>query len=135
MNEQVDKDRDRTGAKTGEPVPTRSRRRRIVRFSGLVVGALIVIVYVAGGWLVSERIIDGFRIVPYVVEYDTDVLAVDSATITIGVSDESTVTADRDAVMGLRWEGGYGQIGAAVSVDDRTEVRPPHRRQRVEDLR
>lgn len=124
MKEDVDTDRGRSRREAEEATGGGSRTRRILLVAGITLGALIVIAYAAGGWLVSGRIIDGFRIVPHVVEYDTDVLAVDTATITIGVSDESTVTADRDAVMGLRWEGGYGQIGPAVSVDGLTEVRP-----------
>lgn len=97
--------------------------RRWLLIVGIVVVVLTVI-YMAAGWYISGKIIDGFRVVPHVVEYDTDVLAVDSTSITIGVSDESTVDSDRDAVMGLRWDGGYGQVGPTQSTTGRTEVRP-----------
>lgn len=90
---------------------------------GLLV-VLLTLIYTAAGWYISGRIIEGFRVVPYVVEYDTDVLAVDPTSITIAVSEEPTIVSDRNAVMGLRWEGGYGQVGPARSVDGRTETRP-----------
>lgn len=108
---------------TSSGSPDRLRVPRWLRTAGVAVGVLLV-VYTAAGWYISDRIIAGFRVTPYVVEYDTDVLAVDSDIITIGVSEEVTVESDRDAVMGLRWAGGYGQIGPAVSVDGETEVRP-----------
>ena len=111
----------RGGDKTTNRVTT-TRRRLLI--AGIVLVTLIVAVYAAAGWYISGRIIDGIRIDPHVVEYDTDVLAVDSENITIRVSDESTVEADRDAVMGLRWEGGYGQIGPAGSIDGKVEIRP-----------
>lgn len=103
--------------------PGHPATRRWLRITGSV-AVLLTVIYAAASWYISSRIIDGFRVVPYVVEYDTDVLAVDPTSITIAVSDEPTVQSDRDAVMGLRWEGGYGQVGPALSVDGRTETRP-----------
>lgn len=112
-----------TTADSPKSTPARSTARRWWMVGGLV-AVILILVYAAAGWYISDRIIEGFRVVPHVVDYDTDVLSVDPVSITIGVSDESTVESDRDAVMGLRWEGGYGQVGPAQSVEGRTEVRP-----------
>lgn len=90
----------------------------------LGVAGLVAIAYLGIGWYVSGEILDGLRSQPYIPEYDTDVLAVDTASVTLGLADEETIVADRDAVMGIRWDGGYAQLGQATSFDDTTETRP-----------
>jgi hypothetical protein len=85
---------------------------------------LVVLVYAGAGWYVSGEIIDGIRIARSEVVYDTDVLSVDDSLITLGLSDERDVEFDGDAVMGLRWEEGYGQVGPAIEVSDTTQTRP-----------
>ena len=103
----------------------RPRRRRLLRIAGLSVLVLLIAGYVGIGWYVSGEIISsGLRTSPYVVEYDTDVVSVDDNEIMIRVPDEASVASDRDAVMGLRWEGGYGQVGPATTVDGGLETRP-----------
>ena len=93
--------------------------------TGLGVALLLAVGYAGVGWYVSNQIInDGLRVSRYVVEYDTAVLAVSDDEITIRVPDESSTGPDRDAVMGLRWEGGYGQVGAAITTDGDVETRP-----------
>ena len=105
--------------------PTRTdRRRRNLRRAAVSVAALVAVVYGAVGWYVSGEIIDGLVSRPHIVEYDTDVLSVSADEIEVGLADESSVEADRNAVMGLRWEGGYAQLGPATSWTDTTEIRP-----------
>lgn len=101
-----------------------SRGRRMLIIALIIVGGLLVLIYAGVGWYVSGEILDAMTVTPYVVEYDTDVISVNDTEIVIGVSDETTVDDDRDAVMGLRWEGGYGQIGPAASFEAGVETRP-----------
>lgn len=110
--------------------PVRSERprsswRRILRRSLVPIAVIVVLIYGGVGWYVSGEIIDGaLTSKPHVVEYDTEVLSVSTAEIELGIPDVSYVDADRDAVMGLRWDGGYGQLGPAISWTDTTERRP-----------
>ena len=99
------------------------RLRKALVVTAWVVAILLIVGYIGIGWYVSGEIIAGMTVTPYVPEYDTDVVAVSDTEITIGVSDEKTVPADRDAVMGLRWDGGYAQIGPAASIDGEVETR------------
>jgi hypothetical protein len=101
-----------------------SRRGRNLRRTGIALGVLVALVYGAVGWYVSGEITAGLVSEPHVVEYDTDVVSVSTDMIELGLADESSVEADRDAVMGLRWEGGYAQVGPATSWTDTTETRP-----------
>jgi uncharacterized protein len=99
-------------------------RRRAVRVAIVVVASLALAISGAG-WYVSGEILDALRISPPApVEYDTDVLALNDGRITLDRPDETDLEADRDAVMGLSWEGGYGQVGPAESSDQGPEVRP-----------
>lgn len=104
---------------SGGPKPRRWIRRTVA-----VIGVILVIAYLAVAWIVAGRVIDSLRVSPASIEYDTDVISVSETEITIGVPDEDSVEADRDAVMGLRWDGGYGRVGPATSFDDETETRP-----------
>lgn len=111
----------------GEAGTRRSgRRRRMLRWTGLVLAILVGLAYAGAGWYVSGEIIEGIRIAPSEVVYDTDVLSVDDSLITLGISDDRDFEFDGDAVMGLRWEGGYGQVGPAFEVSDATHTRPFH---------
>ncbi|MGB8362087.1 MAG: hypothetical protein WCE80_11885, partial [Acidimicrobiia bacterium] len=101
-----------------------SRGRRILIITLPVLVGLVVVAYGGVGWYVSGEIIDGMKVTTPVVEYDTDVLAVTDTQITVAVSDEAAVPSDQDAVMGLRWDGGYGQVGAATSIEGTVETRP-----------
>lgn len=113
---------DRPDTGQGERSPTR-RGRRVVHI-GVGAVALLALIYGAAGWYISGRIIDGIRVTRHVVEYDTDVLALTDGLITVGLAGEPAAASDRDAVMGLRWDGGYAQVGPAVDHDGATETRP-----------
>lgn len=84
----------------------------------------VVVAYDGVGWYLSGEIIDGMKVTAPVVEYDTDVLAVTDTQITVSVSDEEAVPSDQDAVMGLRWDGGYGQVGPAKSSNGLVSTAP-----------
>ncbi len=99
-------------------------RRRWLRW---VLWALVAVMAaaVAGvGWYVSGEIMAGLRAAPEPITYDTDVLAVNDGEIVLSAGDEPSALADRDAWMGLRWEGGYGQVGPAIAFGAETETRP-----------
>ena len=120
-----------TGQQTEEPVSKsspavdRPGRKRFLRIAGISVLTLLIVGYAGVGWYVSGEIISsGLLTSPHVVEYDTDIVSIGGDEITIRVPDEKSVASDRDAVMGLRWEGGYGQVGPAKTVDGVLETRP-----------
>jgi uncharacterized protein len=99
-------------------------RRRVVR-TAIAVLAVLALVFGGAGWYVSGQILDALRISPPAdVQHDTEVVALAGDEITLDRPDETDLAADADAVMGLSWEGGYGQIGPAVSTDGGLEVRP-----------
>lgn len=112
------------GTGAGDTGPARRRRR--IRTTILVVLAVVALGYGAVGWYLGGEIAAGLVSKPHVVEYDTDVLTVGTTTIELGLPDEPGRESDRDAVMGLRWDGGYAQLGPAVSWTDTTETRPFH---------
>ena len=111
-------------AEEGTERPPRSRSRKWLKGVLVTIVVIPALAYGAIGWIVSGQIMDGFRATVHIVEYDTDVIAVTMDEITIGVSDEIEVPLDTDTVMGLRWEGGYGQMGPAISAAGGTETRP-----------
>jgi uncharacterized protein len=91
---------------------------------GIALVLLLALGYVGIGWYVSGEIIDGLRVeAPQPIQYDTQVLALADGEITLERPDEPALAADRDAVMGLSWDGGYGQIGPSLSFEGGTEVR------------
>jgi uncharacterized protein len=100
------------------------RGRRVLRRILVTAVVVIAVAYAAVGWYVSGEIIDGIVVEDSPIEYDTDILAIDGSEIRLQPpEDEATVEADRDAVMGLRWEGGYAQIGPSQASTNRSETR------------
>jgi uncharacterized protein len=101
------------------------RRGRWWRRVAVVVVVVLTAGYAGAGWYVSGLIIDEARISgPSPAEYDTAVVLVEGGTVTLERSEPvESLEADRDAVMGLTWDGGYGQIGPATSFEGPTEVR------------
>jgi uncharacterized protein len=87
----------------------------------LVVGLL----HAAVGWYVGDEIVGSLRVQPPgQTTYDTEVVAFADGTITLDRPDEVDLVADRDAVLGLSWSGGYGQVGPTEDADGGIEVRP-----------
>lgn len=107
-----------------EKTASRSRSGRVLRRTVITLVVVVALAYAAVGWYVSGEIIDALRVNHDPVEYDTGVLSVTGDEIVLVPSDESSVEPDRDAIMGLRWDGGYGQIGPTSSFEDGAETRP-----------
>jgi alpha-beta hydrolase superfamily lysophospholipase len=114
-----------TITRTTEQVPAqrRSRRRRILTWIALSLVGLILVAYAGIGWYVSGEVIDGMSATAEPVTYDTDIISVEGDRVAIGTPDEATVALDRDAVMGLRWEGGWAIGRPAESFTETIETR------------
>jgi hypothetical protein len=108
-----------------EPGRSRHGGGRWWRRVAVAVVLVLVVGHAGAGWYLSRRIIDEFRISgPSPVEYDATIVLVEDGRITLERSEAiEKLEADPDAVMGLTWDGGYGQIGPALSFDGPTEVR------------
>jgi uncharacterized protein len=103
----------------------RGRRSRWARRAVVALVSMVALLYAAVGWYVSGEMIAALRVEPpSPVQFDTDVLAIEGGDITLRRPDEASRAADRDAVMGVTWEAGYGQVGPAHEVDGDVEVRP-----------
>ncbi len=96
------------------------RRRRIA----LIAAGVIVVLYAAIGWYISGEVIGGLRVDQWVTEDNIDIVELGDGTISLTVPDSDTRDADRDAVLGLRWQAGYGQVGGATLFDGDAETRP-----------
>ena len=79
-----------------------------------------------GGWYYSDQLRDEV-LVPGndPSEPDLKVLALEGGVVTLGVTPETSKDGywTEDAVFGLEWEGGYGQVGAILEIDDQQVVR------------
>lgn len=113
-----------TAAATGATTPPRrSTTRRIAR--GLLlalVGVLVLLVlafFLGGGWYFSGQVhADGLQVRHPRASYGQEVVAVGKGTITIADPADEEPVLDGDAVYGLEWEGGYGQISGDGTGDD-----------------
>jgi pimeloyl-ACP methyl ester carboxylesterase len=128
-----------TAAVTGTPTsPRRSTARRVVRGLGVALSGLLVLLvllfFLGGGWYFSGQVhADGLQVEHPRPSYGQEVVAVGDGTITIADPADEEPVLDGDAVYGLEWEGGYGQIsGDGTGADDVTRDfvllsgAPPH---------
>jgi uncharacterized protein len=91
----------------------------------LTLTLVVALAYAAVGWYVSGEIIAGLRVDPPApITYDTEIVAISRTEVTIRQTGDAELAVDRGAVMGLSWDGGYGQIGPASSSEAGLEVRP-----------
>lgn len=98
-------------------------RRRWLRF--LTVGLVFVAVALGGvGWYVSGEIVAGMSAVPPEPVFDIEVMSVGDGRIELLVEDEVMATRDSDSTVGLRWDGGWGDVGWATAVDGAVQTRP-----------
>ena len=113
-----------TAAATGATTPPRpSSARRIARglllaLIGLVT-FLVVAFFLGGGWYFSGQVhADGLQVKHPGPSYGQEVVAVGDGTITIADPADEEPVLDGDAVYGLEWDGGYGQISGDGTGDD-----------------
>lgn len=113
-----------TGTTTPPPRSTaRSTARRVARRVGIaLVGVLVLLVlafFLGGGWYFSGQVhADGLQVKHPGPSYGQEVVAVGDGTITIADPADEEPVLDGDAVYGLEWEGGYGQIAGDGTGDD-----------------
>lgn len=97
-------------------------RRRWWRLAGVATGVLVLL-YGAIGWYVSGQVIDSQRVPTTASPFDTDVLSVSDAAVVVVPPDTADAAADVDAVTGLRWDGGYAQVGPTTSTEGQAQTR------------
>jgi pimeloyl-ACP methyl ester carboxylesterase len=113
-----------TAAATGTSTsPRRSTARRVVRGIGIALAGLLILLVLAfflgGGWYFSGQVYaDGLQVKHPGPSYGQEVVAVGDGTITIADPADEEPVLDGDAVYGLEWEGGYGQISGDGTGDD-----------------
>jgi uncharacterized protein len=109
----------RSGRRTPRSTPRPSRvARRLVAVVAIVGAALMLLFYGAGGWYFSGAIkADGLMVVSDVAEYDHEVVAAETGSITVTHPDDAETVLDGNNVWGVRWarltsasESGYGQL-------------------------
>lgn len=100
------------------------RRYRWPVWSAVAVVVTLAVVYTGAGWYVSGQIIDSLRVPIADGPYDTEIRSIGDGQVELVPPDDVDAAADVDAVMGLRWDTGYAQVGPAISADGGTQVRP-----------
>lgn len=116
-----------TQARTITDKRTASAPRWRTPLLGLSAVTLILIVALVGaGWYYSNALRDG-ALVPNHDPAEPDLQVMDSADgqVTLGVTPDTDADGDwtTDGVFGLEWDGGYGQVGSILEVDERRVVR------------
>ncbi len=83
-------------------------------------------VVVGGGWYFSD-LLKGGALEPdrKPDELDLRVVALGEGKVTLAATDKASKDGDwtKEGIFGLEWEGGYGQVGAILEIDDETVVR------------
>jgi len=109
-----------------EAAPTRRRRRwpRRLLFGVL---ALVVLFYAGGGWyfssVIDQRALDGAeRRASLDPEYDVVVTSAADGQVTIARGSEWPDELTTPGLWGLRWDGGYGQLGDIVASGEGDQV-------------
>jgi len=109
--------------KMGPMVEVRREPRwpRVLAWTAVVLATLIALFYLGGGWYFSnvldERALDGAaRRASTEPSYDLEVARVGDGRIELVARGEPPDALAKDGLFGLRWEGGYGQVGAVRAV-------------------
>jgi pimeloyl-ACP methyl ester carboxylesterase len=93
-----------------------------------------------GGWYYSDQLREGALVPKHdPSEPDLEVLALEEGRVTLRATPETSKDGywTKDAIFGLEWEDGYGQVGAILEIDDQRVVReffPLHGDPEVGDL-
>lgn len=104
----------------------RGRHRR--RWLYWTVGVLLLCVlafFAGGGWYFSSQIRSDALLVEEQSppDYEHEVLGVGGGTLTLALGEDPPDDLVSDEVLGVVWEGGYGQVGAVVARDDASVAR------------
>jgi pimeloyl-ACP methyl ester carboxylesterase len=94
---------------------------KVLAWTAAVLAFLIVVFYLGGGWyfsnVIDDRALDGAsRRASTEPAYDLEIARVDRETVDLVATGDPPDALTKDGVFGLRWEGGYGQVGAVLSV-------------------
>ncbi len=103
--------------------PRRRRARRLGRLAvvglAVVLALLVLAFFLGGGWYFSDQVYaDGLQVKHPGPGYGQEVASVGVGTITIADPAGEEPLLDGDAVYGLQWDGGYGQISGDGTGDD-----------------
>jgi uncharacterized protein len=101
-----------------------SRPRRLLRGAVVVALVLLLVFFAGGGWFYAGEIRDGALAsrAPGTPPLQTEVLAVGGRSITLARDPGSPEELTTAGTWGLRWEAGYGQLGAVLALGrDRVE--------------
>jgi alpha-beta hydrolase superfamily lysophospholipase len=101
--------------------PVRRGRRWWRRLRGLLVVILLLalVFFAGGGWYFSEQIRRDALLVdePSPPDYPYEVVAVGAGTLTFALGEDPSDDLLSSEVLGVVWEGGYGQVGEVLARD------------------
>ncbi len=91
----------------------------------LVLLLLLAAAVAYGAWDFSSQIAAGaLRIEHEPITYGVPVVAADDATVTLRLTDDDRADLLSDEILGIRWPGGYAQLGPLAATTDETVTRP-----------
>ncbi len=113
------------GGHEGVSRGTARRGRRWLHWAAGVLLLLILAFFAGGGWYFSSQIRGDALLVEEQSPpgYDHEVLGVGGGTLTLALGEDPPDDLVSDEVLGVVWEGGYGQVGAVVARDDTSVAR------------
>lgn len=117
---------NRDGYVVVAPEPRHRLRRALVWVAG-VVGVLVALFYVGGGWYFSGLIESGVLVSttgPMAPTYNLAVVAVDDASVTYESTGDLSPSFAEDSVYALLWDGGWAHVGVPTATTDTTVTRP-----------
>lgn len=109
-----------------EPVGRAKRRRRRWPFWTAGVLLLLILVFFAGGgWYFSSQIRGDALLVkePEAPDYRYEVLAVEGGALTLALPDDGPEELTDGELLGVAWDGGYGQVHAVTARSDQAITR------------
>jgi alpha-beta hydrolase superfamily lysophospholipase len=99
-------------------------RRRWITWTVVVLGGLLLLFYVGGGWYFANQIkrdaLDPKA--PGEPRYETEVVGLDAATVTLDL-ESGNEHLEGLGLRGISWEGGHGQLGDIVATTETSVTR------------